>query len=201
MATFYTSNRTRWSWHLIGSKCVVSSIASSLTATRHLVGHILKDAFLSCLTSEADSVANCWTALGHEPITTDKKPFKRYWSTTVREALFRVPKAGASPSHLALIMTADQGHSGDWITACKIAHFGTRSKNEALRIGVALLLRLDIYLAHQCRCRSTANSDSLHQLSCRFSAGRFPWHAAINNVIKRSLESVCLHHNNNNGQF
>ena len=33
----------------------------------------------------------------------------------------------------------------------------------------------------------------LHVLLCRFSAGRFPRHAAINNIIKRSLDTAGLH--------
>ena len=67
---------------------------SSLCATRQLVGHILQDVFE---TSEVDSVAERWTELGHEPIATDKKPFHRYWSSVVHEALFRSPRAGARP--------------------------------------------------------------------------------------------------------
>ena len=49
--------------------------ASSLSATGQLVGQILQDVFESCPTSEVDLVAERWTELGHELITTDKKPF------------------------------------------------------------------------------------------------------------------------------
>ena len=100
--------------------------ASSLSATRQLVGQILHDVFEFCPTSEVDSVAECWTELGHEPITTDKKPFQRYWSSTVHEALFRSLKAYTPPSRLVRIMTAAQGHSGDWIAAYPIAQVMTR---------------------------------------------------------------------------
>ena len=62
--------------------------ASSLSTTRQLVGHILQDVFESCPTYEVDSVTECWTELGHKLITTDKKPFQRYWSSAVHEALF-----------------------------------------------------------------------------------------------------------------
>ena len=87
--------------------------ASSLSATRQLVGQIFQDVFESCPTSEVDSV----TELGHKPIATDSKPFQRYWSSAVHEALFRALKAGTPPSRLARILTAAKGHSGDWITA------------------------------------------------------------------------------------
>ena len=41
---------------------------SSLSATRQLVGQILQDVFESYPTSEVDSVAERWTALGHEEL-------------------------------------------------------------------------------------------------------------------------------------
>ena len=154
--------------------------ASSLSATRQLVGQILQDVFESCPTSEVDSVAERWTELGHELITTDKKPFQRYWSSAVHKALFHSLKAGAPPSRLARILTAAQGHSGDWITAYPIAQVGSRLDDETLRISVALRIGLNVCLAHQCRCGATVQSDGLHPLSCRFSAGRFPRHSAIN---------------------
>ena len=48
-------------------------------------------------------------------------------------------------------------------------------------------------LAHQCRCGATVQSDGLHPLSCRISAGRFPRHSTINNIEKRSRDAAGLH--------
>ena len=120
-------------------------------------------------------------------------PFQRYWSSAVHEALLRSHKAGAPPSRLARILTAAQGHSGDWITAYPIAQVGTRLDNEALRISVAHQVGLNVCLAHQCRYGATVQSDGLHPLSCRFSAGQFSRHSAINNIRKRSSYTACLH--------
>ena len=163
--------------------------ASSLSTARRLVGQIMQDVFESCPTSEVDSVAE----LGQELTTTDNKPFQRYWSSAVHEALFRSPKAGAPPSRLARILTAAQGHSFDWITAYPIAQVGTRLDDKTLRNIVALRVGLYVCLAHQCRCGATVQSDGLHPLSCRFSAGRFPRHSAIDSIIKRSLDTAGLH--------
>ena len=149
---------------------ILQDVFSFLSATRQLVGQILQDFFEFCPTSEVDSVAERWTELGHKLITTDKKPFQRYWSSAVHKALFHSLKAGAPPSRLARILTAAQGHSGDWITAYPIAQVGTRLDDETLRIRVALRVGLNVCLAHQCRCGATVQSDCLHPLSCRFSA-------------------------------
>ena len=133
------------------------------------------------------------TALGHKLITTDKKPFQRYWTSAVHEALLCSLKAGAPPSRLARILTAAQGHPGDWITAYPVAQVWTRLDDETLRISVALRVGLNVCLAHQFRCGATVQSDSLHPLSYRFSVGRFPRHSVINNIIKRSLDTAGLH--------
>ena len=81
----------------------LSAYASFLSVTRQLVGLILQDVFLSCPTSEVDSVAERWTELRHELITTNKKPSQRYWPSAVHEALLRSPKDDAPPSRLARI--------------------------------------------------------------------------------------------------
>ena len=167
--------------------------ASSFNATRQLVGQILQEVFESCPTSEVDSVAERWAELGHEIITTDLKPFQRYWSSAVHEALFRSIKAGAPPSRLDRILTAGIGYSGDWITAYPIADVGTRLDDETLPISVALRVGLNVCLAHQCRYGATVQSDGIHPLSCRFSAGRFPRHSANNNIIRSSLDTAGLH--------
>ena len=131
--------------------------------------------------------------MGHKLITTEKKPFQQNWSSAVHEALFRSLKDDTLHSRLACILTAAQGHSGDRITTYPIAQVGTRLDDKTLTIGVALRVGLNVCLAHQCRCGATVQSDSLHPLSCRFSAGRFPRHSAINNIIKISLDSIGLH--------
>ena len=138
--------------------------------------------------------AHMYSDQGYSSVdTADKKPFQRHWSSSVHKALFHSLKAGAPPSRLARILTAAQGHSGDRITAYPIAQVGTRLDDETLRISVALRVGLNVCLAHQCRCGATVQSDGLHSLSCRFSAGRFPRHSAINNIIKRSLHTAGLH--------
>ena len=90
-------------------------------------------------------------------------------------------------------MTAAKSHSGDCITAYPIALVGTRLDDESLRISVALLLGLYVFLEHQGRCGATVQSDGLHTLSCRFIAGRFSRQSKITNIIERSLDTAGLH--------
>ena len=67
-----------------------------------------------------------------------------------------------------------------------------------------LVRRYDI--EHRCVCVSVADTDGLHGLSCRKSAGRLARHSAVNELIKRALltaniparlEPTNLSHNDN----
>ena len=42
---------------------------------------------------------------------------------------------------------------------------------------------VDVCIPHSCRCGGRMDSRGLHGLSCKYSAGRFPNHSAMNDVI------------------
>ena len=86
--------------------------------------------------------------------------------------------------------SASQLHSGDWLNAIPSSSLGTLLDNDSLRIGLAIRLGLQVCEPHKCRCGATIDGFGLHPLSCRISAGRFPRHAALNDVIKRGLEAA-----------
>ena len=55
-----------------------------------------------------------------------------------------------------------------------------------------LVLLLTYYIPHSCHCGGRMDSRGLHGLSCRYSAGRFPRHSAMNDVVKRALQKAGL---------
>jgi hypothetical protein len=70
--------------------------------------------------------------------------------------------------------------------------FGTSLDSESLRIAVALRIGAPICQPHICRCGAQVMADGHHALSCRLSAGRFPRHAEINTILKRTLGAAGL---------
>ena len=50
-------------------------------------------------------------------------------------------------------------------------------------VAIALRVGVDVCIPHSCRCKN----EGLHGLSCRYRAGRFPRHSAMNDVVKRAL--------------
>ena len=73
-----------------------------------------------------------------------------------------------------------------------IAQVWTSLDDETQRISVCLRVGLNVCLTHQCLCGAIVKSDGLHPFACRLSAGRFPRHSAVNNIIKRSLDTAGL---------
>ena len=58
---------------------------------------------------------------------------------------------------------------------------------------MGLRLGLPLCRPHLCsQCGSEVGASGTHGLSCQFSKGRHPHHAAVNDVLKRSLEAAKI---------
>ena len=68
-----------------------------------------------------------------------------------------------------------------------LAKLGLHLVDATVRVAVALRLETPICEPHSCRCGRRVDRLGHHGLSCRFSAGRLPRHANLNDVVKRAL--------------
>ena len=115
---------------------------------------------------------------------------QRCWDNIRCQSLVESFKPTLDQHCLACLEAASQPKSGAWLNALPSSSIGTLLDDDSLRIGVAIRLGLRICESHTCRCGSNIDEFGLHPLSCRFSAGRFPRHAALNDVVKRGLEAA-----------
>ena len=70
-------------------------------------------------------------------------------------------------------------------------HLGLRIDNEVVRVAMGLCLGVTLCHPHVCQhCHNQVDHQGLHGLSCRKIQGRHPRHAAINDIIRRSLTSA-----------
>ena len=108
---------------------------------------------------------------------------KRNWDYLLLEAdqVFR-----------ARLMATAQNESWAWLNALPVSSLGTLLDTESLRVAIALRVGADVCIPHSCRCGGRMDSRGLHGLSCRYSAGRFPRHSAMNDVVKRALQKAGL---------
>ena len=94
-------------------------------------------------------------------------------------------------SRARLLPTA-QKESGAWLNTLPVSPLGTLLDSESFRVAIALRVDADVCIPHSFRCGGGMDSRGLHGLSCKFSAGRFPRHSAMNDVIKRTLQKSGL---------
>ena len=90
---------------------------------------------------------------------------------------------------LLAVSAPDSSH---WLNALPLPSLGLKLDNSSLRIACALHLGSPLCHPHECICRTQVNSNGVHGLSCKRSAGRFSHHLHVNNLIKRDLESARI---------
>ena len=115
---------------------------------------------------------------------------QRAWSDLAAESTKKTLLDQANQIHRARLLAACSAHSAAWSQVVPIASLGLHLDNETIRTAVALRLGTPVCRPHTCRCGSAIDSLGHHGLSCRFSQGRLPRHANLNDVIKRALAAA-----------
>lgn len=105
-----------------------------------------------------------------------------------REA--QVLEAAHDQASKARLIAVSAPHSGAFLNARPCASLGTRLDNSSLRIAIALRLGAPVCLPHTCLCGISVDNYGRHGLCCRKSAGRLARHSAVNDLIKRALNSA-----------
>ena len=110
--------------------------------------------------------------------------------TAAAEALVK-----EAPDELAQarLLAAQRKESGEWLHAPPMSAIGLRTDDEVLRVAVEFCLGVALCKPHKChRCGAEVDHLGLHGLSRRRSQGRHPRHAAVNDLLKRSLASAKI---------
>ena len=116
---------------------------------------------------------------------------QRTWDDIASEAYRDQLLTGADQTHRARLMAASQPHTAAWLQAIPVPNLGLLLDPESVRIAVALRLGAPICDPHKCLlCGRYVGPLGLHALSCKKSAGRFPRHAQLNDLVKRSLSAA-----------
>ena len=92
----------------------------------------------------------------------------------------------------ARLMATAQKENGVWLNALPVSSVGTLLHPESFKVAIALRVGADICIPHFCRCCGRIDSRGLHGLSCKYSAGHFPRHSAMNDMIKWALQKAGL---------
>ena len=79
------------------------------------------------------------------------------------------------------------------MNALPISSLGLRMDNDTIRVAVGLRLGVPLCRPHTCvHCGSDVDAQGTHGLSCQYSQGRHFRHAAMNDIVHRSLVAAKI---------
>ena len=165
------------------------AFVSSLGSTGSLVEAILSKPKLA-ESGELASAVEEWGRRCEDPVPTDFS--QKSWDVPLmrakREGLLREADQVAR----ARLLAAAHKESGAWLNAIPVPSLGTQLDPEVFRVSCAIRIGARVCEPHTCRCGRGMDERGLHGLSCKYSAGRHPRHAALNDVVKRALQRAGL---------
>jgi hypothetical protein len=125
------------------------------------------------------------------PVQPPYPTMQKMWDNPlVKVQEMKVLSAAPDQASKARLIAAAAPHSGAFLSVRPCSSLGTRLDNSSLRIAVALRLGAPVCLPHTCICGAAVDSTGRHGLSCRRSSGRVSRHSAVNDLIKRALQSA-----------
>ena len=77
--------------------------------------------------------------------------------------------------------------SGAWLQALPISSVGLRMDDDVIRVAVGLRLGANLCEPHMCTCGVPVDARGTHGLACKRSAGRYPRHGLLNDVLWRAM--------------
>ena len=118
---------------------------------------------------------------------------QREWDAPKVEASLRaIWDLAISDVAKARLLAVTCTDSGAWLNALPLSSIGLRM-DDVVRIAVGLRFGLPFCSPHTCSgCGGDVQEDGIHGLSCRYSRGRHSRHAALNDIVKRSLNAAKI---------
>ena len=92
----------------------------------------------------------------------------------------------------ARLLAVAHHDSGTSLNAFPISALGLRLDDSEVQIAISLRLGLPVCTHMRAGCGVAVNEIGLHSLSCCFSKGRFSRLSALNDLVKRSLDSAKI---------
>ena len=175
------------------SDIALPAFLSSLHSVSDLVKTILSKVNM-VETSELSEAVEAWKRGGEDMVapgvgSNDKQ---REWDLPAATITMKKLVVAADQVARARLLAAACRGSGAWLNAIPVPSLGTELDPDVLRVAVALRVGSRICEVHSCRCGRRMDEKGLHGLSCKFSAGRHPRHAALNDIVKRALQRAGL---------
>ena len=170
-----------------------SAYLASAAGCSELMREILPSHLQNTTDPSSEAALACWSQGHSKPPPSAPDSFRqKAWDLVQIETTFdSLLESAPNQQARARLLAVSTSESGAWLHALPISALGLRMDDDVIRIAVGLRLGLPLCWPHCCsNCGSAVDNLGTHELSCRFSKGRHSRHAALNDIIKRSLESA-----------
>ena len=168
------------------------SFISSFHRCHQLLLRILPPSYHGPVANERQQLVSEWlkVASDKEVPKDDATCQQRHWDFPLAESKRDALLSNTNQFGRARILGVSTSESGAWLRALPSANLGTQLDNQTVLVAVALRVGADVTSQYICRCGAMADTKGYHALTCRFSAGRLPRHTALNDTIRRALQSA-----------
>ena len=172
-----------------------SAFLASAAGSSDLIHQILPPWLHDMPYSASNDALNIWSQDHTEPppsapICWRQKAWDNPWVRATYENLLDSAPDTYSRSRL---LAAAKKESGAWLHAFPMSALGLRMDDEVIQVAMGLRLGATLCQPHKCHhCGAHVDHLATHGLSCRKSQGHHSRHAAINDLIKRSLAAVKI---------
>ena len=172
--------------------CYISSLHKSSNLVEKITKQQITGKLPHLIMAETALRSKYGMSNSQEMPTGDQASKQRSWDDLVCNIEFNNLLNSANQVHSAHLLAAAAPHTGAWLQALPSPVLGLHLDDETIRVSVALRLGAQVCEPHKCRCGKLVNSLGHHGLSCRLSEGRLPRHNHLNDVIKRSLNTIGI---------
>ena len=168
------------------------SFISSLHSVQGLIQRILEKVTIPADT-DLNTAVEDWNRITGSALDVDVDMSRQStWDEPLMETVAAGLMERADQISRARLLAATRRESGLWLHALPTPTLGTLLDPESFRVAVALRVGAAVCVPHVCKCGRAMDAKGLHGLSCRYSAGRHPRHSALNDVIRRALNSAGI---------
>ena len=125
----------------------------------------------------------------NERPTAESSLQQRSWDEPVCKDKFKTLLEESNQVERARLLTTAGPESSMPFHPIPFPSLGAQPDADTLTVAVALGIGAPVCEPHSFRCGANVNTLGLHNLPCRFSAGRLATHAELNDVVKRALQT------------
>ena len=166
-----------------------SAFLASAAASSPLIQQLLPS-----YAPKEDALNLCLQSVDGPPPSSPRDRKQQAWDEPQFKATYHtlIESAGNSVSR-ARLLAANVKESGAWINALSISAVGLHMNDDEVQLATAIHLGAPISHPYKCHlCGHDVDQYTTHGLSCYRNTGRHFRHAAINNIIHRSLATANI---------